>query len=140
MRLKKFLILSIPITYSKYHCLLVCLELLHYWVSPRTCPRSKAGPRWETFVFYLMFIWTTLSLGFYKSTFLWKKNEWNSCCNADKQLTLPVVLDISFNFRFSDFRDDGGGVLSSIYFRYTFIYMRKVILGFSLKTSNIIPI
>ena len=107
MRLKKFLILSIPITYSKYHCLLVCLELLHYWVSPRTCPRSKAGPRWETFVFYLMFIWTTLSLGFYKSTFLWKKNEWNSCCNADKQLTLPVVLDISFNFRFSDFRDGG---------------------------------
>ena len=134
MRLKKFLILSIPITYSKYHCLLVCLELLHYWVSPRTCPRSKAGPRWETFVFYLMFIWTTLSLGFYKSTFLWKKMSETAAVT----LTNSWLYQLSLIFLLCDFRE--GGVLSSIYFRYTFIYMRKVILGFSLKTSNIIPI
>ena len=139
MRLKKFLILSIPITYSKYHCLLVCLELLHYWVSPRTCPRSKAGPLWETFVFYLMFIWTTLSLGFYKKYFHVEKMSETAAVTLSNswlyQLSLIFLL-------ISDFLilETGGGVLSSLYFRYTFIYMRKVILGFSLKTSNIIPI
>ena len=100
MRLKKFIILSIPITYSKYHCLLVCLELLHYWVSPRTCPRSKAGPRWETFVFYLMFIWTTLSLGFYKSTFLWKKMSETAAVTLTNswlyQLSLIFLLILDF--------------------------------------------
>ena len=113
MRLKKFLILSIPITYSKYHCLLVCLELLHYWVSPRTCPRSKAGPRWETFVFYLMFIWTTLSLGFYKSTFLWKKMSVTAAVTLTNSWLYHLsLIFLLCNFRFSDFREGGGPILN----------------------------